>query len=67
MRDAGMNRRLSFSIEIFPPRDDAGSAQIDETLARLEGLQPRFCSVTYGAGGSARAGSIFPLETATQS
>jgi methylenetetrahydrofolate reductase (NADPH) len=61
-----MSRRLNFSIEIFPPRDAAGSAQIDETLARLESLRPRFCSVTYGAGGSARAGSAAALAQLRQ-
>ena len=61
-----MSRRLNFSIEIFPPRDTAGSAQIDETLARLESLRPLFCSVTYGAGGSARAGSAAALAQLQQ-
>jgi len=61
-----MSRRLNFSIEIFPPRDAAGSAQIDETLARLESLRPLFCSVTYGAGGSARAGSAAALAQLQQ-
>lgn len=56
-----MNRAVTFSIEIFPPRDAAGWTQFDQTLARLSKLQPRFCSVTYGAGGSARQGSDVAL------
>ncbi|MDY0882735.1 methylenetetrahydrofolate reductase [NAD(P)H] [Dongia soli] len=56
-----MNKAVTFSIEIFPPRDAAGWNQFDQTLTRLKKLQPRFCSVTYGAGGSARRGSDIAL------
>jgi methylenetetrahydrofolate reductase (NADPH) len=52
-----MSRDLSFSFEMFPSRDAAGCVQFDETAARLAELAPEFCSVTYGAGGSAREGS----------
>lgn len=52
-----MSRDLYFSFEMFPPRDAAGQAQFDETARRLAELAPAFCSVTYGAGGSARKGS----------
>lgn len=56
-----MNKAVTFSIEVFPPRDAAGWDQFDQALARLGKLQPRFCSVTYGAGGSARQGSDIAL------
>jgi methylenetetrahydrofolate reductase (NADPH) len=46
--------RRSFSFEFFPPKDDAGEAQLWQTIRQLEALHPSFVSVTYGAGGSTR-------------
>jgi methylenetetrahydrofolate reductase (NADPH) len=44
----------TFSFEFFPPKSDAGFAELFATIARLQELQPSFVSVTYGAGGSTR-------------
>jgi methylenetetrahydrofolate reductase (NADPH) len=42
------------SCEFFPPKDECGErALLEETLPALRQLQPDFCSVTCGAGGSA--------------
>jgi methylenetetrahydrofolate reductase (NADPH) len=43
-----------FSFEFFPPKDEAGIANLRKTRDRLAELKPRFFSVTYGAGGSTR-------------
>jgi methylenetetrahydrofolate reductase (NADPH) len=43
-----------FSVEFFPPRDDAGERQLWHALREFEPLDPAFLSVTYGAGGSSR-------------
>ena len=46
-----------FSIEFFPPRTEAGESKLDAVHASLARLNPDFFSVTYGAGGSTRAGT----------
>jgi methylenetetrahydrofolate reductase (NADPH) len=42
------------SFEFFPPKTEAGDATLRQTLRELEGLQPSFVSITYGAGGGTR-------------
>ena len=44
----------TFSFEFFPPKTDAASDELFQTIAHLQELQPSFVSVTYGAGGSTR-------------
>ncbi|HWR46337.1 MAG TPA: methylenetetrahydrofolate reductase [NAD(P)H] [Pseudonocardiaceae bacterium] len=46
--------RPVFSVEFFPPRDDAGERQLWQAVRDFEPLNPAFVSVTYGAGGSSR-------------
>jgi methylenetetrahydrofolate reductase (NADPH) len=43
-----------FSVEFFPPRDDAGERALWQAVRDFEPLDPAFVSVTYGAGGSSR-------------
>src|SRR6201995_3000673 len=52
--------RLVFSEEFFPPKDEAGEAELWRAVRRLEVLDPAFVSVTYGAGGSNRDRPIRP-------
>lgn len=44
----------SFSFEFFPPKDEAGEAQLWQAIRELEPYNPTFVSVTYGAGGTTR-------------
>ena len=45
---------IQVSFEFFPPRTEKMEATLWESIKMLEPLQPRFVSVTYGAGGSTR-------------
>ena len=47
-----------FSFEFSPPKTEAGTKALFDTIAELKPLKPDFVSVTYGAGGSARAHTI---------
>lgn len=46
------NNKTVLSLEIFPPQRTASIGIIYKTLEELQGLNPDFISVTYGAGGS---------------
>ncbi|PAT38267.1 methylenetetrahydrofolate reductase [NAD(P)H] [Vandammella animalimorsus] len=48
----------ALSLEFFPPKTEAGAHKLRATRQALYPLQPQFCSVTYGAGGSTQAGTF---------
>src|SRR3954447_16487157 len=52
------NSQPVFSIEFFPPRSDDGVRSLFETVEALKPLAPDFVSVTYGAGGATRDGTV---------
>ena len=47
-----------FSFEFYPPKSAEGAAKLQETVKQLGQLKPDFFSVTYGAGGSTREGTL---------
>jgi methylenetetrahydrofolate reductase (NADPH) len=47
-----------FSFEFFPPKTEEGMATLFETVDALRDLEPSYVSVTYGAGGSTRDGTV---------
>jgi len=59
--DARMSRQITpgaapfqVSFEFFPPKTDVMEERFWESIGKLAPLQPRFVSVTYGAGGTTR-------------
>ncbi|MDB5839715.1 MAG: 5,10-methylenetetrahydrofolate reductase [Herminiimonas sp.] len=46
-----------FSIEFFPPKTPEGAQKLRVTRAALARLQPKYFSVTFGAGGSTQSGT----------
>jgi len=50
-------RRL-LSLEFFPPRTAEGVEKLRATRRQFAQLKPAFCSVTFGAGGSTREGTL---------
>jgi methylenetetrahydrofolate reductase (NADPH) len=50
--------RPCFSVEFFPPKSDEGRATLFETVEVLRELGPAYFSVTYGAGGATREGTL---------
>ena len=49
---------IDLSFEFFPPRNEGGEAGLERTVNSLRELRPDYCSVTYGAGGSTRDGTM---------
>ena len=43
-----------FSLEFFPPKNDAGGKRMLSTAETLKPFNPDFVSITYGAGGGTR-------------
>lgn len=52
----------TFSIEFFPPRDDDDEEILWRSIRQLEPLDPAYMSITYGAGGHSREGTIRSIE-----
>jgi methylenetetrahydrofolate reductase (NADPH) len=50
--------RPVFSVEFFPPKTEEGREGLFETVEVLRKLGPNFFSVTYGAGGATREGTL---------
>ena len=50
--------RKTYSVEFFPPKTAEGVAKLRAARRQLATLSPAFCSVTFGAGGSTREGTL---------
>ncbi len=52
IRDLFQARPFVLSVEVFPPKTEAGDEGLYRALERLQAYQPGFVSCTYGAGGT---------------
>lgn len=50
--------KINISFEYFPPKTEVGIEHLQETARSLEKFSPEFFSVTFGAGGSTREGTL---------
>lgn len=46
------SKKVTLSLEIFPPKKASGFESVKSTALELTALHPDFISITYGAGGS---------------
>ncbi|HEX9786666.1 MAG TPA: methylenetetrahydrofolate reductase [NAD(P)H] [Candidatus Binatia bacterium] len=53
---------LTLSVEFFPPKTEKGEENLFSEIAVIKRLNPGFCSVTYGAGGSTREKTVSLVE-----
>jgi methylenetetrahydrofolate reductase (NADPH) len=54
---------LTLSVEFFPPKTEKGEENLFSEIAIIKRLNPGFCSVTYGAGGSTRDKTVSLVES----
>lgn len=57
-------KKVVFSLEIFPPKKTASIQTIYDTLDALSDISPDFISVTYGAGGNPADRSTVQIASA---
>lgn len=57
-----MSSKPTISFEFFPPKTPQGLEALQETARVLVKLNPAFMTVTFGAGGSTRDGTLKTLE-----
>jgi methylenetetrahydrofolate reductase (NADPH) len=53
---------LTLSVEFFPPKTEKAEENLFSEIENIKRLNPGFCSVTYGAGGSTREKTVGLVE-----
>ncbi len=54
--------KTTFSFEFFPPKTEKSAEALWEAVPVLADLDPKFMTVTYGAGGSTKDGTINTIQ-----
>ncbi len=54
--------KTTFSFEFFPPKSEKAAEVLWEAVPVLADLGPKFMTVTYGAGGSTKDGTINTIQ-----
>lgn len=57
---------MELSLELFPPKTEAGIEKLHTNCEQMMMLKPRFFSVTYGAGGSTQERTFTTVQSVQQ-
>jgi methylenetetrahydrofolate reductase (NADPH) len=63
LADLYARRGLTLSVEFFPPKTEKGEENLFSEIELIKRINPAFCSVTYGAGGSTCEKTVDLVDT----